>query len=89
MLHILLRKTLISEYMVLGGAPTAVHLLYDLRDPDGTIVLVADNRERYWSLSRWCAGRLMYCKQFMIRTTNAVYKCDIYKLGPSVFLGSN
>ena len=52
-----------------------VHLLNDLRDPGGAIVLVRGARERYWSPSKWCAGGRVYCEQF--RTTNAVYKCHI------------
>ena len=43
------------------------HLLNDLGDPGGAIVLVWGARERYWSPSRWCAGGRMYWEQF--RTT--------------------
>ena len=42
------------------------HLLNDLRDPGGAIVLVAETRERYWSLSRWCAGGRVYWEQFFL-----------------------
>ena len=60
-----------------------VLLLYDLGDPGGAIVLVAETREGYWSRSRWFVGGRVYCEQF--RTTNAVYKCHVYnKLGLSL-----